>query len=201
MSQNEENLIEINSMPSYNDDEGTVLILFKNDSILDEFKYNEDMHFKLLDGEGVSLERVNYHKGTQDPSNWHSASELVGFATPAYKNSQFVEEGDLSNDPVYIEPYVFSPDNDGYDDYANIHYTFKSTGFVATVYIFDAKGRIVKELANNLLLSTEGTLVWDGLYADTRIAPAGTYLVYFKVFQLDGTVKLYKKTVVLAKRI
>ncbi len=201
MSENQENLLEIENLPTFPDETGIVLIMYKTDTIIDEFSYHEDMHFKLLDGEGVSLERVNYDKETQEPSNWHSASELVGFATPAYKNSQFVEAGDPSNVPVNVEPYVFSPDNDGIDDYANINYKFQDPGHVATVYIFDAKGRIVKQLANNLLLSTEGTLVWDGLYADNRIANAGTYLVYFKVFDLNGTVNLYKKTVVLAKRI
>jgi len=202
MSLNEENIIEINAMPSFSDSEGTVLLVHKNDSIIDEFNYNEDMHFKLLDDvEGVSLERVNFDKETQDPSNWHSASEYVNFATPAYQNSQYAEPGEPRTEPVYVEPYVFSPDNDGYDDYANINYQFSNPGNVATVLIFDAKGRMVNELANNMSLSLKGTFVWDGLDSENRIAPAGTYLVYFKVFNLDGTVELYKVTTVLAKRI
>jgi hypothetical protein len=202
MSLYEENIFEVNNIPSYADDEGTVILIHKNDSIIDEFSYNDDMHFGLLDDtEGVSLERVSFDKETQDLSNWHSASEYVGFATPAYQNSQYVEDIEDEQDPVYIEPHVFSPDNDGFDDYANINYQFQGQGNVATIIIFDSKGRPVKELANNLTLSNKGTFVWDGIYQDNRIAPAGTYLVWFKVFNLNGNVDVYKKTVVLAKKI
>jgi len=182
MSQNQENLIEINSLPTFPSDFGTVLVLYKNDSIIDEFAYNEDMHFKLLDNEkGVSLERVNYDKPTQDASNWHSASEYVGFATPAYKNSQFSEGSEQGDNPVTVEPYMFSPDNDGFDDYANINYKFTNPGHVATVI--------------------EGTIVWDGLYENGRLAPSGTYLIYFKVFDLDGNINVYKIPVVSARRL
>ncbi|MCF6365880.1 MAG: lamin tail domain-containing protein [Bacteroidales bacterium] len=202
MSQDQENIIEIPDIPTLPSDFGTVLVLYKNDTIIDRFDYNEDMHFSLLDSEkGVSLERVNYDKPTQDISNWHSASEYVGFATPAYKNSQYSEDVNPGENPVTAEPYIFSPDNDGFEDYANINYKFESPGYVATVIIFDANGRQVRQLANNLLLSTEGTIVWDGLYDNGRLAPSGTYLIYFKVFNLDGNIRAYKIPVVSTRRL
>lgn len=202
MSQNEENIYEIPDIPTYPDDKGTVVLLYKDTSIIDEFSYNEDMHFPLLDdNEGVSLERVNFDKPTQDASNWHSASEMVGFATPAYENSQYNDGSNAGDAPVNIDPHVFSPDNDGFDDYANINFKFDTQDNVATIYIFDAKGRIIKKLAESLLLSTEGTIVWNGTEDNGRLAPAGTYIVYFKVFDADGNVKVYKKSVILAKKI
>ncbi len=202
MSQNEEHIYEIPDMPTYSDDMGTVVLLYKDTTIIDEFSYNENMHFPLLDdNEGVSLERVNYDKPTQDDSNWHSASELVGFATPAYQNSQYNDGSNATDEPVNISPHVFSPDNDGFDDYANINFKFDTPDNVASIYIFDAKGRIIKKLAESLLLSTEGTIVWNGTEENGRLAPAGTYLVYFKVFDASGNVKVYKNTVILAKKI
>jgi len=202
MSQNEENIYEISDFPTYPDDMGTVVLLYKDTAVIDEFSYDEKMHFPLLDdNEGVSLERVNYDKPTQDVSNWHSASELVGFATPAYQNSQYNDGSDTGTDPVNIDPHVFSPDNDGFDDYANINFKFDTPDNVASIYIFDAKGRIIKTLAESLLLSTEGTVVWNGTEDNGRLAPAGTYIVYCKIFDADGNVKVYKKSVILAKKI
>ena len=202
MSQNEENIYEIPDFPTYPDDMGTVVLLYKDTSIIDEFSYNKNMHFPLLDDdEGVSLERVNYDKPTQDASSWHSASELVGFATPAYQNSQFNDGSNAKNAPVNIDPHVFSPDNDGFDDYANINFKFDTPDNVASVYIFDAKGRIIKTLAESLLLSTESTIVWNGTEDNGRLAPAGTYVVFIKIFDASGNVKAYKKSVILAKKI
>jgi len=201
MSEEHENIIELPSFPSYASDEGKVLLLYKDTTIIDEFDYNESMHFQLLDNKkGVSLERVNYDKPTQDASNWHSASEYVGFATPAYKNSQFSEGVDPGETPVTVEPYMFSPDNDGLKDYANINYKFQNPGHIATVIVFDAKGRQVKQLANNFLLSTEGTISWDGLYENGNLAPSGTYLIYFNVYDLNGNVEKYKIPVVSARK-
>ncbi len=96
---------------------------------------------------------------------------------------------------------MFSPGQDGFDDYAYINYKFQNPGNVATIIIFDAKGRQVRQLANNLLLSTEGTIDWDGLYENNRMAPSGTYLIYFKVFDLSGNVNVYKIPVVSARRL
>ena len=201
MSKNQENIIELPNFPSLSDKSGKVLLLHGDTTVIDEFNYSEEMHFQLLDSEtGVSLERVNFEKPTQDENNWHSASEYVGFATPAYKNSQYSEGVNPGDKPVVVEPYMFSPDNDGIEDYANINYKFENPGHVATVIIFDAKGRIVNELANNKLLSTQGTIVWNGLYENNNLAPAGTYLIYFKVYDLDGNIDLYKIPVVSARK-
>ncbi len=202
MSKNHENIIELQSFPSFNNDAGKVLLMYKDTSRIDEFNYYKGMHFQLLDnkGKGVSLERVNYNKPTEEVSNWHSASEYVGFATPAYKNSQYSENVNSKDKPITIEPYMFSPDNDGFEDYANINYKFEKPGYVATVIVFDAKGRKVKQIANNYLLAVEGTLSWDGLYENGKLAPAGTYLILFNVFDTEGNTKAYKLPVVSAVR-
>ncbi len=201
MSKEEENIFDVTGFPAYVNETGTVVLLFNDTVILDQFTYKDDLHFKLIDNtEGVSLERVNPYKPTQENSNWHSASEYAGFATPAYQNSQYSEGTPAGEEHVIVTPHVFSPDNDGIDDYADINYKFDNPGFVASIFIFDAKGRIVIQLADNLLLSTEGTVVWDGTDADDKEVSAGTYLVFMKVFDLNGNVDIFKKTVILAKK-
>ena len=73
----EHRIIELESMPSYNNDEGSVVLVLDS-NIIDEFHYNEKMHFDLLqDVEGVSLERISTEINAVN--NWHSAAEQVGF--------------------------------------------------------------------------------------------------------------------------
>ncbi len=202
MSDNSDNIFEIKTFPTYSDDEGTVVILYKNDSIIDEFYYNEDMHFKLLDDpEGVSLERIDYNRPTDEQANWYSASEYYGFATPGYKNSQYRPDIEPEEEPITIEPKIFSPDGDGTDDFANIHYEFEKGGNVANVRIFDSNGMTITQLANNELLGTKGVIRWDGLYEDRVVARSGIYIIFFEVFDLDGNIKKYKKNVVLAVKM
>ncbi len=199
---NKQVFIQLSSMPSFNDDEGTVVIINTKDSIIDEFHYNEKMHFKLLKNvEGISLERINYERTTANVSNWYSASETVGFATPGYKNSAFTENPISVQNEITIEKELFSPDGDGYFDFLNIHYKFPENGMVANVLIYDSKGRLIRRLIKSELLSTEGDFVWDGTVEDGTKARIGIYIVYIEVFDLQGNVKKYKKSCVVAGKL
>lgn len=186
-------------LPTMSDDGGTIC-LSAAALIIDNFKYYADMHFGLFttaDREGVSLERIDYDRPSQDRTNWHSAAEAVGFATPAYKNSQYSDAGEAES-VIEITPELFSPDEDGMNDVVNINYNFDTPGFTANVTIYDSKGRIVKLLIRNELLGTKGTFSWDGINEDREKARIGIYIIYFEVFDLDGNVKHYKKTCVVA---
>ncbi len=192
--------IKVEDLPGYNDDKGRVMLLDKWQTVIDNFGYDDDMQFALLaTNDGVSLERINFDRATDDKTNWHSASELAGFATPAYENSQFMELEDIK-DEVNIEPEVFSPDNDGFEDVANINFTFDEPGYVANIKIFDSKGRLIRYLANNQLLGIDGVITWDGLDDKNQKAPVGIYVVFIEIFNLDGNVKQYKKLVVVAAK-
>ncbi|MBN2756368.1 MAG: hypothetical protein JXR51_04250, partial [Bacteroidales bacterium] len=196
-----ERFVQVSSMPSFNDDKGEVVILF-NDIVLDDFSYIDDMHFALIsDKEGVSLERVSPLVPTADLSNWQSAAENVGFASPANINSHYVQFSDNENDEIKLEPEVFSPNNDGYDDKVFIRYNFKESGYVANVSIYNAKGRLIKRIAKNELLASQGSFSWNGLSENESISAIGIYMVYFEVFNLQGVVKKYKKTCVLAAKL
>jgi hypothetical protein len=193
--------IEMSGFPSFNDAEGTVVITDPGLREIDKLHYYGDMHFPLLKTtDGVSLERLDANKMTQDRSNWHSASESAGFATPGYKNSQSVEDI-LTGEPVQLTPDIFSPDNDGYNDLLKISYMFGEPGFVANVTIFDDKGRITRELVKNELLGTEGYFTWDGINQSGEKAGIGFYIIYFEVFNQKGKVEKYKKTTILGGKL
>ena len=192
--------LEMESLPSFNNDSGTVYLINNQNKVSDKFSYTEDMQFELLNSvEGVSLERLDFNRATNDAGNWHSAAEAVGFATPGYLNSQF-HLSDAGDGNISIEPETFSPDNDGYNDVVNIHFAFDEPGFVANVHLYDVQGRLIKELARNELLGTKGTFTWDGINEKREKALTGIYVLYFEVFDLSGQVKKYKKSLVLATK-
>jgi len=193
--------IEMSSFPSFNNDGGVVIILKKNNDIVDEMKYNPSMQFPLLNSvDGVSLERINYDRPSADITNWNSAAENAGFGTPAYKNSQY-SKGEQNENPISIEPEVFSPDNDGINDVVNISFIFGTSNYVANVTIYDANGRLIKKLIKNELLGTSGAFSWNGVNDDNEKAKIGIYIIHFEVFDLEGKVKHYKKTCVLGAKL
>ncbi len=198
---NPEGFVKMSSFPSYSNDYGSVIISTKSGIITDAFDYEEHMQYPLLISvDGVSLERINFDRPAKDPTNWHSASNDVGFATPAYKNSQFSDFSEIE-DPVTVEPEIFSPDNDGYNDIVNIQYKFSTPGYTANITIYDSEGRLVRYLVRNTLLGTEGIFSWDGTTEDNQKANIGIYVIYFEAFNLNGNVERYKKTTVLGGRL
>ncbi len=196
----ENQFIELNKMPAYSNDKGTVVLLTKWLNIIDEFRYAESMHHALLkSGEGVSLERIHPDLPTSDLLNWHSAAESVGFATPGLINSQFADKV-AGTDPVWVNPEIFSPDNDGHDDVVFLNYEFKEPGYVANVMVFNSQGRLIRRLVNNQLCGTSGSFIWNGEDDGGQRAGIGIYVIFLEVYNLKGEVKAYKKTCVLATR-
>lgn len=190
--------LNLASMPGLNND-GDIIVLSKwNDEVIDKFTYTPEMQFALLNSTaGVSLERINFERVTEDKTNWHSAAETVGFGTPGYKNSQYNDEGGTGE--ISLSPEAFSPDNDGINDVLNIKYQFDKS-YVANVSIFDSKGRLTKSLFKNELLGTFGTLSWDGTTDSREKARVGIYIIWFEAFDAQGTTKHFKKACVVATR-
>lgn len=198
---NPDNVLIISSPPSFSDDEGDVVALNFQGTVIDEVKYKDDWHFKLIDNdEGVSLERIDPAGTSQDESNWHSAASTAGYGTPTYKNSQYKLLNSI-NAAVEIVPKVFSPDNDGRDDIATIQYAVTEPGYVANITIFDAAGRPIRNLVRNGTLGLKGYWNWDGLDDKGNKLPVGTYVIYTEMFNLQGKKKDFKNAVVLARKL
>lgn len=192
----ENTFLEMASVPTYSNEAGSVVILKPDTSIYEVFDYHEDFHHILLnDVDGVSLERINIDGITNDPDNWHSAASTI-LATPGYKNSQSTQEV-ISEDVITVSPQVFTPDLNGIDDFATIHYEFDKPGYVVSVYIIDDRGRSTKNIIENSTLPILGELHWDGTTEDGRKARIGSYMVYVKAFDTSGNVKHYRKRVVV----
>jgi hypothetical protein len=195
-----EKYIKLGSMPSYNDDEGVVVLLNDADEIVQRFDYKEEYHYTLLeDEEGVSLERIAYDKEVNDPNNWRSAASTVGFATPGRPNSQSKEFAAKSG-KISIDPKVFLPGNSGTGrDFTTINYQLSSGGQFANIMIYDQQGRPVKQLANGASLATEGFFRWDGTTDRGGMARMGYYLVIFELYSGTGKTQTLKETVVVGR--
>jgi len=194
-------VIESSGMPALPDQKGVIALLDKTYRVIDQFSYRADFHAQLItDPKGVSLERLNADQPTHDPENWHSAAEDAGFATPGYKNSQSFSVDGSAQASVWAEPDVFTPDNDGNADCMALAYRFDKPGYIATVMIFDDRGKLVKPLANNVMLGTEGFFIWDGTNPAGAPEKAGIYLIYTEVYAEQGIIRKYKNTCILARK-
>lgn len=187
----------LSAMPTFANAEGTVIIALKDSTIIDRLDYTEKMHNTFLNNaKGVSLERRSFDAPTQEASNWHSAAKSAGYGTPTYKNSQSYDflynEGDIT-----VDPTVFSPDADGYNDVANISYQFENCDYTGNIFIYDAQGRLVRRLERNAILGCHGVFSWDGTNEAKARCQIGNYVVYMEVFDTKGNKQTFKKVVTL----
>ena len=199
ISTNPDAFLQMNHFPSYSNTNGNVIVLNEQGSILDEVNYSEKWHFPLIKNvQGVSLERVDYDAPSLQ-SNFHSAATSVGYGTPGYKNSQYQLAEEIVAG-ITVVPGIFSPDNDGVDDFVNINYSFPAAGYVANISVFDASGRPVRYLQKNSLSGLKGSYRWDGLDDKSQKLPQGIYIIYSEIFNTEGKKKAFKNTVVLGRR-
>lgn len=187
-------------LPAYGDDTGTITVFNEQDTIIDQFSYTAGMHNAFVrNPEGVSLERISAAERTNDSANWTSASSISGFGTPGLRNSAARLDAPIFDRPVRVVPQVFTPIT-GQPGSAGIFYHFQQAGSIATVNICDSRGAIVRHLANNLLLGTEGILRWEGDNDDGSKVLSGYYLVWFQVFDTGGSSSLYRESVAVSAR-
>lgn len=181
-----EKLLQSDSLPAYANAEGVVYLTDLSLRTLDRLHYSDDMHYTMLSStDGVALERVHYEGETQDNNNWKSAAANVNFGTPGYVNSQYSEL--LSTEDVlHVEPEIFTPDNDGIEDFAEIYCRFSDLENRVTVAVYDRGGVLVKKLVNNALCGKEVRYLWDGTDENGRKMPPALYVVRLSYWNLSG---------------
>jgi hypothetical protein len=187
-------------LPSYNNDSGTVYLIY-NAEIIDKVSYLDEWHFDLLDNtDGVSLERIDPNGLSDSEFNWHSAAEDYGFGTPGRKNSQYSPI--ISNGIITLTGEVFSPDNDGFEDVMQVSYVLSEAGMLGKAQIFDEQGRLIRTIFSNEYLGTAGVFYWDGTRDNQTKASIGIYILRVEVFSTNGGVFFTsKKAITLAGKL
>ena len=102
---------------------------------------------------------------------------------------------------INLSSATLSPDNDGFEDALTMLYHWQEPGWIANIRIFTEQGQLVRHLIKNQTLGTEGAWVWDGLNEQAERVPIGIYILKIDVFNLNGNVKQYTKTCVVATKL
>jgi len=188
-------LIQCDSLPSYTNSSGVVLLSDKSFNTIDRFQYSEKMHYPLLTSvSGISLERVSFDRETQNENNWKSAAESVGFATPGYQNSQF-SNNSTYEEQLKIVPEVFAPHQTGCSDYVEIHCAFEESENRVSITIFDRNGNLIKTIANNQICAWNEVFLWDGVSDKNYRVPPDLYVIKMDYWNLNTKRKTIRKTV------
>ncbi len=194
--------IQMERMPHMNNQGGHIAITDIHYNIIDNVQYTASMHSPMVaNRKGISLERIHYNRSSSDPTNWLSAGESHGFATPGYRNSQFYDNPGNHGKVLTADPQVFSPDNSGHNDVVHIHYELPKPGYTGSITIFDSRGRTVRRLVRNELFGTSGSYSWDGRNDTNTGSRLGIYLILMELYHPDGDTAAHKTTVVLAGRL
>ncbi|MCJ7507662.1 MAG: lamin tail domain-containing protein [candidate division Zixibacteria bacterium] len=143
-------------------------------------------------GDGISWEKINPQLG-DSANNWWVCIDSSG-STPGRKNSVNVTYSDAIK--LELEPKVFSPDGDGFEDELKIKYTLPLMSNL-TLKVYDTKGRLVK-----ILLEDEprisGEIIWDGRDNNNRFLKIGMYILY--AYASGNTNSKAKVTFAVAKK-
>lgn len=179
------------ALPSMPNESGTIEVLSATGDRLDAVTYTSFMHSPFIrDSRGVSLERINPHRPSDEEANWTSASEKVGWGTPGAENSNTVKSELLGE--FSLSPDVLRPNANGYDDVLHVHYNLKESGAIGTLSIFTASGQEVSAPYRYTLLQTNGVLSWDGRTNRSYIVAPGLYVAVLEVSTPSGKRLVFK---------
>jgi flagellar hook assembly protein FlgD len=146
------------------------------------------------------LERINPNLGANDPSNWSSSVNSIG-ATPGNQNSIYTVNPNIESN-ISVSPNPFSPDNDGFEDFTIINYKLTQATSQVRIKIFDNKGRLVRELANNQASGFSGSIIFDGIGDDGQVLRIGIYIIFLEAInEGSGVVESMKTVVVVARKL
>lgn len=182
------NALQKFNLPSLRNDSSSLKMVFE-EVVLDSARYDSDWHFELIDEpKGVSLERISIQSDGYQKSSWFSASKTSGYATPGKMNSHSISK-DAMGSMFSVSPKSISPNNDGFQDIAFISYKIDKLGVMANLKIFDIRGNLIKVLANNSLLQTEGYFTWDGTSDINIELKTNYYILFVELYDNNGFLK------------
>jgi len=188
--------VELNELKNLPNGGGTIYLTDRAGNVVDQAEYGDEMHAGILsDTKGVSLERISSDRMGSDPDSWHSAASIRGFATPGRENSQAMGEAEAFL-CLEVEPTVFSPDNDAYQDLLQIIVANGEPGWVLNVWLTDLQGNVLRRIANNHLCGPQVRYTWDGARSDGSMLQAGIYVVHATAYHPPSGMRWIRKRAV-----
>ncbi|WP_080905618.1 lamin tail domain-containing protein [Parabacteroides sp. Marseille-P3160] len=167
----------------------STLLLFRSEGeeMIDQLNYSSKWHTTpVKDAKGVSLERIDPDKETQDASNWISATAASGYGTPGYQNS--AEEGSPVEAPSANEPVSWYEA----EGKIGLRYSVDKPDYHCKAFIYDLSGRRIATLPEQILQDTVGVLLWDDSAFDDFSLP-GFYLFRAELCHPESKRLVYHK--------
>ncbi len=165
--------------------------------IYDSLTYSDKWHHNSINvTRNRSLEKISPSLESHLQDNWATCTDIRG-ATPLKKNSMnidILDEGGIS-----AEPNPFAPNSVSEDAITVITYSlpYLRSGLNASIY--DINGFKVRQISNNRLTGSIGTLLWDGRNDEGYIVQTGQYILIIDATDIDtGKVCSMKMLLVVA---
>lgn len=173
----ENRIIELSGLPSMPNESGEFVVADKNGEIIDEINYSSSWHYESIDDpEGVSLERIDFSKPSNDKENWQSSSGTYDFATPG-----FVPSRSISDEWIKVFPEIITPDNDGIGEELSIEFSGIGASKSVSVTVYDRFGGQVEKIASNLYVNQGSKLYWNGKPQNGVRLPSGYYYLFVEL--------------------
>lgn len=184
--------------PTLNNDFDDLRLLGPTFITYDRVNYSRDWYGRAVEP-GTSLEKLNPAFNGQIKQNWAASAASVG-STPGKENSLLITTLPLHGQ-LKITPNPFSPDGDGREDFAAIHFQLPGETAFINLRIFDTRGRLIRRLADGDPAGNRGQFVWDGKDDQERIARIGAYICLLEGLNTERRVQTeLKKVIILVKK-
>ncbi|MDZ7767219.1 MAG: lamin tail domain-containing protein [Melioribacteraceae bacterium] len=195
-----ERLIIVNRNMSLNNSEDLVYLTNAFSATVDSVFYNSSWHNKRTTStRNKSLERINPFLDGNDPNNWSTSVSPEG-STPGKANSIFIENQESGN-AISLTPNPFSPDGDGFEDFAIINYKLPREAVSIHIQVFDSKGRKVRSISEENLFTDKGSIIFDGFNDRGQPLKIGIYILLIEAFDSGGSTHTFKEVVVVARKL
>jgi hypothetical protein len=181
--------------------EGTRLVIKDaRNTTLDSVYFSPNWHNKnLTSTKNRSIERLNPLLGSNDGKNWSSSVAREG-ASPGKVNSIFTETVTTQSKAV-ITPNPFSPDNDGFEDFATINFNLSRRLAQVRIKVFDSQGRLVRTILHNHPSGPANTIIFNGLDDNNRPLRIGIYILLIEIVADSGESETLKLPLVIARKL
>ncbi|OGV12493.1 MAG: hypothetical protein A2440_14665 [Stygiobacter sp. RIFOXYC2_FULL_38_25] len=191
----------VSSSLSFSNEGTSLLVKDLFGTTLDSVVYSPSWHNRnFLETKNKSLERLNPALNTNDKANWSTSVTSEG-ATPGKQNSIYTQNiaGDSK---VNISPNPFSPDNDGFEDFAIINFNLPYKLSQVQIKVFDSQGRLVRTLLENRPSATNNFVIFNGLDDEGRALRIGIYILLIEIAaEGNNNIETIKKPIVVARKL
>lgn len=184
---------------NFNNDGDTITLLDQNGVAVDMINYTKYWHNPgNKETKSISIEKTNPLMLSDTALSWTSSNDTSYGATPGKTNSAYIAP--VRNEDIFtLSPNPFTPNSDGHNDNLTITISLPSGSYQLEVTVYDATGKLVRQLAAGLPTGAVTRLVWNGRNSSGQTLPTGSYRVTIYAAGYSGSRYSDTRTVTLGR--